>query len=101
MLGVVPIAKDGSFYVEVPANTAFRFELVDIDGKTLIHETEFNYTRPGERKGCIGCHEPKGAAVPEADVIAMRRAPYPAIRKQGDLIYEGRERHSFNTIVRE
>ncbi|NOZ20224.1 MAG: hypothetical protein GXP25_03955, partial [Planctomycetes bacterium] len=73
VLGTAPLAKDGSFYMEVPANTPFRFEMVDIDGKTIVHETAFNYVRPGERKGCIGCHEPKGGSVPGTNSEAMRR----------------------------
>jgi len=101
VLGAVPLANDGSFYAEVPADTPFRFELVDLDGLTLVHETAFNYVRGGERKGCRGCHEPKGESVPNALPRAMRRAPYRALRKRGDLIYEGAVRASYNYVYRE
>jgi len=101
ILGTVPIARDGSFYVEVPADTPFHFELLDIDGNTLVHETDFNYVRGGERKGCAGCHEPKGTGVPERDAVAMHRSPYRALRNRGDLIYEGRHIFSYTNVVRE
>ncbi len=101
ILGDVPLSKDGSFYAEVPADTPFRFELLDLDGRTLMHETAFNYVRGGERKGCMGCHEGKAESVPNTVPLAMRRPPYRALRKRGDLIYEGRRRYSYNRIVRE
>ena len=101
VLADVPIAQDGSFYVEVPADTPFRFELTDLDGTMLVHETAFNYVRGGERKGCIGCHEAKRASVPNGVPLAMRHPPYKALRKRGDLIYEGMPRFSFNHIARE
>ena len=101
VLASVPLAKDGSFHVEVPADTPIRFELVDLDGKTLVHETAFSYVRSGERKGCIGCHEPKARGVPNSFSDASLRPPYKALRKRGDLIYEGSKRASFNYIFRE
>ena len=100
-LGTAPIADDGSFYVEVPADTPFRFALVDADGKTLVHETEFNFVRPNERKGCVGCHEPKGDTPPNGNGKAMAMKPYRALRKAGDLIYGGTVDRSYNYIVRE
>lgn len=101
VLGTVPLARDGSFYVEVPADTPFRFELIDLDGKTLVHETAFNYVRGGEHKGCMGCHESKSGSVANALPKSIGRRPYRALRKRGDLIYEGTVRSSYNHIVRE
>jgi len=101
ILGTVPICRDGSFYVEVPADTPFRFALLDAEGNTLVHETEFLYVRPGERKGCIGCHEPKGETPPNAEPLAMQRSPYQALRKRGDLVYAGRFSRPYNYVIRE
>ena len=101
ILGTVPLARDGSFYVEVPADIPFRFALLDTDGNTHVHETEFLYVRPGEQKGCIGCHEPKGITPSNTVPQAMRRPPYRALRKHGDLVYAGRLSRPYNYIIRE
>jgi len=99
-LGTVPLEADGSFYVEVSADTPIRFELLDADGRVVVHETAFTYVRPGETKGCIGCHEPKDAAAPNAAPLAMRRPPAQAVKKRGDLIYQGWPHRTYNIIVR-
>jgi hypothetical protein len=33
------------------------------------------YLQPGERRGCVGCHEPPGSAAASRPTIAMRRDP--------------------------
>jgi hypothetical protein len=101
LLGTVPIASDGSFFVEVPADTPLRFELLDAAGAMLVHETAFTYVRPGETKGCIGCHEPKGTAVANAVPLAARRSPALCVRKRGDLIYQGQTVRTYSTIRRD
>ena len=101
VLGDVPLARDGSFYVEVPADTPLRFALLDAEKRTVVHETAFTYVRAGETKGCIGCHEPKDIVQPNARPLATRRAPALTRRKRGDLIYQGRTWRTFSTIVRE
>ncbi len=100
-LGVAPIARDGSFYVEVPADTPFRFALLDAAGNVMVHETEFLYVRPGERRGCIGCHEAKGTTPANKAVEALRHPPYAATRKRGDLVYGGLTSRSYNYVVRQ
>ena len=101
VIGSAPLREDGSFYVEVPADTPFRFALVDLHGNTLVHETEFLYVRPGEQKGCIGCHEPKGVAPRSTRVKAVQRPAYRALRRRGDPIYGGRLSRSYNYVLRE
>jgi len=101
ILGEAPLASDGSFFIEVPADTPFRFALVDMQGTPHAHETDFLYVRPGERKGCMGCHEPKGSSNVNFKGEALRRPPYRALRKPGDLIYGGILNRSYNYIVRE
>lgn len=58
-LGTVPLAPDGSFAVEVPANTAIAFQAVDAEGRSELNQMSWIYVRPGETRGCIGCHEPR------------------------------------------
>jgi hypothetical protein len=101
ILGTVPLHRDGSFYVEVPADTPVRFELLDEEGRMLVHETEFNSVRPGESKGCMGCHESRKSAAPNQRPMAMSDAPTPALRQPGDLIYMGKPNRPYNGIFRE
>ena len=101
LLGEVPLAADGSFYVEVPADTPLRFALLDSDRKTVIHETAFTYVRPGQTKGCIGCHESKDTYAPPSFPLAVGRPPARAHAKQGDLIYQGMPETTYNIIVRD
>lgn len=56
-LGTVPLAPDGSFAVEVPADTAIAFQAVDAEGRAELNEMSWIFVRPGERRGCVGCHQ--------------------------------------------
>ncbi len=55
-LGTVPIAPDGSFYVEVPADMPLALQAVDAEGRSELNEMSWIYVRPGERRSCLGCH---------------------------------------------
>jgi HEAT repeat protein len=76
-LGTVPLAPDGSFAVEVPADTAIAFQMVDAEGRSELNEMSWIYVRPGEKRGCVGCHAPRQAAPPRAldPVLALRTPP--------------------------
>ena len=67
-LGTVPLAPDGSFAVEVPADTAIAFQAVDAEGRSELNEMSWIYVRPGEHRGCVGCHHTRQAAPPAATV---------------------------------
>jgi hypothetical protein len=59
-----PVESDGSFYVAVPADTPIRFQLLAETGRVLHEQESWIWVRPGERRGCLGCHEDR-ARVPE------------------------------------
>jgi HEAT repeat protein len=101
ILGTAPLHPDGSFYVEVPADVPLRFELLDKDGQMLVHETEFNYVRKGEVKGCVGCHENRRDVSPNSRPMALNFEPFKALRQRGDLIYFGRRDRPYNNIYRD
>ncbi len=63
-LGTVPLMPDGSFAVEVPADTPIAFQAVDGEGRSELNEMSWIYVRPGETRGCVGCHQPRQAAPP-------------------------------------
>jgi len=56
ILGEAPVAADGSFNVEVPANTPIQLQLLDERGLAL-RSCGWIWTRNHEPQGCIGCHE--------------------------------------------
>ena len=62
-LGEVPIEKDGSFNIEVPANTPIELQTLDADGLAL-RTCSWIWAKNHEPRGCIGCHE-DGELTPE------------------------------------
>lgn len=76
-LGEAPVEKDGSFYVEVPANQPVRFELLDANGKTILAERSWIWTRPGEQRGCPGCHGDKALAPENRWPLTLKRFDTP------------------------
>lgn len=61
-LGTVPLASDGSFYVEVPADRPLAMQAVDAEGRPVVNEMSWIYVRPGEQRACVGCHAPVSSA---------------------------------------
>lgn len=57
-LGSVPVDETGSVSFSVPANTPMYFQAVDASGKAVQTMRSAVYLQPGERRSCIGCHEP-------------------------------------------
>lgn len=76
-LGTVPLAPDGSFAIEVPADTAIALQAVDAEGRSELNEMSWIYVRPGETRGCVGCHQPRQVAPPSslATLQALRTPP--------------------------
>lgn len=56
ILGEIDIADDGSFNVEIPANTPIKLQTLDADGMAL-RSCDWIWARNHEPRGCIGCHE--------------------------------------------
>jgi len=56
ILGEAPVAADGSFNIEVPANLPIQLQLLDERGLAL-RSCGWIWTRNHAAQGCIGCHE--------------------------------------------
>ena len=56
LLGEVNVEEDGSFNLQLPANTPFRLQTLDADGFAL-RTSAWIWVRNRESRGCIGCHE--------------------------------------------
>lgn len=69
LLGQTAVEKDGSFFVQVPADSPIRMEILDAAGRVLRAERNWWWGRPAEQRICVGCHAgPERApenAVPE------------------------------------
>ncbi len=56
LLGQAPVERDGSFYIQVPADRPLRLELLDEKGAVMRAERNWFWMRPSEQRVCVGCH---------------------------------------------
>jgi hypothetical protein len=77
LLGMVPVEKDGSAYFRAPAGKPLYFQAVDEHGRAVQTMLSVAYLQPGERRGCIGCHERRtqSAVAPGRQLLAAQRQP--------------------------
>jgi Hydrazine synthase alpha subunit middle domain len=65
ILGYAPIEPDGSVHIEVPANVAMRFSVLDANARRITPEQGvWLQVKPGEVVSCNGCHLPASAQRP-------------------------------------
>ena len=70
VVGEAPVAEDGSFYVEVPADTVLHWQTVDEQGMALQDALTWAWVRPGERRVCLGCHEQR-TMIPDLNAVPL------------------------------
>ena len=75
VLGCFPLADDGSFNIEVPGDRMIQCQLLDADRYPIGTQFVWFNVRPGETKGCVGCHEMPTAAAVTKPFQAARQAP--------------------------
>ncbi|MGB7729834.1 MAG: hypothetical protein WBL50_17520 [Candidatus Acidiferrum sp.] len=78
-LGEAPVEADGSFFVKVPANQPVRFALLDAKGRIIREEHSWIWARPGEQRGCTGCHGDKSVAPENHWPQTLRRFDTPTL----------------------
>jgi hypothetical protein len=59
VLGEAPVEADGSAYFKVPPHMPVYFMALDAEGQAVQRMRSFTHFMPGEKQGCIGCHEPR------------------------------------------
>lgn len=80
ILGTVPVGSDGSVSFQAPAGVALHFQLLDAQGRALQTMRSFAGLMPGEKRGCLGCHEqhsrtPAPARMPAVGQVARLTPP--------------------------
>ena len=75
ILGTAPVEADGSVCFKVPAGVALHFQLLDEHGRALQTMRSFTGVMPGERRGCVGCHELHSVAPAATVAEAIKRGP--------------------------
>jgi hypothetical protein len=71
----VPVEADGSVNFEAPPGVALHFQLLDAERRAIQTMRSFVGVMPGERRGCVGCHEMHSVAQANARGTALDRAP--------------------------
>ncbi len=75
-LGTASVESDGSAAFFAPAGKVLYFQLLDEDYNELQRMRSVVQLQPGERRGCIGCHEDRSlAGVAAGRPEALKRAP--------------------------
>ncbi len=72
LIGEAPVEPDGSFNVEVPADTPLLLQTLDERGLALA-TCGWVWVKPKESRGCIGCHEDPERTPENEYVMALRR----------------------------
>jgi len=76
IVGYAPCEPDGSFHIEVPADTTLALQMLDEKGMSIETQLTWVWVRPGEKRMCVGCHEDREMALPNFDCMAMSKRPH-------------------------
>jgi hypothetical protein len=77
-LGTVPVESDGSANFVAPSGKVLYFQALDENFNELQRMRSVMQLQPGEKRGCVGCHEPRSSAPPPSSAspgvcMAFRR----------------------------
>ena len=75
ILGTAVIEEDGSVAFEAPPGKSLHFQLLDERYRALQTMRSFTGVMPGERRGCVGCHEMQQVTPVDSQVMAMSKRP--------------------------
>ncbi len=91
ILGTIPVARDGSFSIEIPADRLVHFQALDSDRQVIGNEINWQYVRPGDNLSCIGCHEkPDTTPVVQHFPLALRNKPVRLLPSDDDILYRAK-----------
>jgi hypothetical protein len=78
LLGTAPVERDGSFFLQVPADQPLQIELLDSSGKILKRQAGWFWMRAGEQRACVGCHAGPETAPENAVPMILLKSTAPA-----------------------
>ena len=88
ILGTFPMAYDGSFFIEVPADRLLHMQVLDSDRRVIGNQVFWMYARPGETLSCTGCHEPRNrTALNDHYAYSATREPVKILPYGGEFTY--------------
>jgi hypothetical protein len=91
VLGTAPLAADGSFFVEVPADRLLQIQILDSDREVVGNQLIWMFTRPAETRSCIGCHEKRDTAnLPNHFPLAAKIQPVKMLPTGGEFSYRAK-----------
>jgi hypothetical protein len=91
VLGTAPLAPDGSFFVEAPADRLLHFQVLDSDRRVVGNQLTWIYPRPGETRSCVGCHENPHLAAPAGrPPLASTRPPLQFLPRGDEFRYRAK-----------
>jgi hypothetical protein len=90
VLGTAPLAQDGSFYLEVPADRLLHLQVLDSDRRVIGNQLTWIYARPGETKSCVGCHEGPHVTTRGNDPLAAHLRPLDFLPKGNEFSYRAK-----------
>ncbi|MGM0488141.1 MAG: HEAT repeat domain-containing protein, partial [Planctomycetota bacterium] len=90
VLGTVPLAADGSFFVEAPADRLLHFQVLDSDRRVVGNQLTWIYSRPGETKACVGCHEPPHTTTSVNSSLASQFDPVKLVPREREFRYRAK-----------
>ena len=90
VLGTAPLAPDGSFYLEVPADRLLHLQVLDSDRRVVGNQLTWIYPRPGETKSCVGCHEDPHGTSAGRDPLASHFPPLSMLPRADDFRYRAK-----------
>lgn len=90
VLGTVPLAADGSFCVDVPADRLMHFQVLDSDRRVVGNQLTWIYPRAGETRSCVGCHENPHTAPVATRPLALARRPIEFLPNGDEFTYRAK-----------
>ena len=85
-LGEADLEQDGSVYLKVSADTPFRLQTLDEDGKLVQGPSSWINLRPNERRGCVGCHAGHERVPANVQPLAVQKAPVEILNHHKSII---------------
>ncbi len=73
--GIVQAEKDGSIYLKVMADTPFRIQTLDQNGKVVLGPGNWMWLRPNERRGVVSFYDNPELAPENIVPLAIKKDP--------------------------